>query len=56
MKNCVITSKNDQNFIVHPISAVDSFFQNQINVKNRFYYFRGNLGGEGMVQKIVHNL
>ena len=33
-----------------------SLFLKQNNFKNLFYYFRGNLRGEGLGQKIFHNL
>ena len=45
-----------QNFISHQIPVVDKFFWNHNNVKNRFWYFRGNFRGEGVEEKIVHNL
>ena len=37
-------------------SSFGQFFLSQNNVKNWFYYFGGNLRGEGVEQKIVHNL
>ena len=46
----------NRNFILHQIPVVDNFFWNHNNVKNRFWYFRDNFRGEGVEEKIVHNL